>query len=589
MKIKKQWDKRENIAIKATGQDQTREAGPKVMTAYKWRIACSHFLSVQCWMAHRAKTWVTILVCLTMPMVAQATPIPVATTASALTITAELLQADGISFIKNPKAIVSAQTSTNAITLATTVKALQESLGLAQTSASAISAHTTAADTGIAVSIAEGIRLGGKLSNESILASFMTAQSTLAAAFSPEPLFGRSAASTQGAAFGINLYKEEGVGLNNSSLNLVWDFDQFALWSTPASSLAYVRETITTVQVTQGGQFRFDEVGFLSYIENGVATTQAFDLPGSPVVSNWLASNLDWGVGTLTLASDAKPLAVSIPLLDAFNEGFENLALAIFSTHRELSYEAPPRAVIQVEEAAGHRVAGDESDPQIHWDPDNGVLSFDSIPIDLLDNRDTWGSSSREYLTDSLLGGFLEIDPLRYVGTFDGRQYFTGGDLRLVDGEENLVLTASVPTLVFEDALHAYQGFNGFAPLLMIGQNDASDSRWLADFLEHITVDSFYLPELFIGFDTMPIGDQSFSTPVSAFLSFAGPFSGTVPEPSVLWLLCGGLMLLVLWRAREDSFFKRPSGSADRLDSLLAPQRFMRCVSCHAITCNQQN
>ncbi len=453
--------------------------------------------------------------------------------------------------IGNRNAVASARTSTSAVTFATTIRGLQENLGVSQAVASGISIHKAVADANLVVDIAAEVRTGGMPSIAGTIASFSISQMTHATAFTLDPLFGRSAASTQGAAGWVWLYQDQESDIRDSFLRLTWDFEDLQLQTAPTSSLAYIRDTVTTVQVTQEGQFRLDEVGFLSTMENGVATTRAFDLPGSRVIRDWLADSLDWGPGMLTLDPDAESLAVSIPLL----KGFDELALAIFSTHNELSYEAPPSAVIQVEEAAGRRVTGNGSDPQIHWDNPSGTLSFDRIPIDLLNSGDTLGGSRRDYLADPLLDGFLEIDPLVHIGTFDGREYFSGGDLRLFDGAQNLALTASVPTLVFEDGLYARQGFNGFAPLLTFEQNSINTSPWLADFLEHVTVDSLYLPELFVGVDTIQFGEKNFSAPVSAFLSFAGPpalseSSGTVPEPGAWWLFCGGFTLLVLWRQR---------------------------------------
>lgn len=293
-----------------------------------------------------------------------------------------------------------------------------------------------------------------------------------------------------------------------------------------------MQDTVNIWQINSQGQLlRHDEIGLFSYqINNQETIFKAFGFP--------VRSNISEGLMT------------DIPL--ALNAGNDQLALVIASNHTQLSYEAPPRAVIQVEAAAGYRVGDDQSGfyPEVHWDPVNKTLKFDPIPIDWL--LGGWGTSNANLNDDPLLGGFLEIGDFTYIAESDGRQYLSGSQLTLFDRLKQPVLTGIAPTLALEDALYAHQGFNGFAPIFLFEQNPDSTikSAWLDNFLGGLSVDSLYLPELFIGFNPTQLKEVPFSAPVSAALSFAGPRPPAipVPEPGILWLLCAGLMMLTLRR-----------------------------------------
>ena len=494
--------------------------------------------------------------CIAMnPAVAQTDFVPAAETASILTMTIGLSETAGIEFIANPYATAQAGSATSTVTFATTVRSLQDGLGSMSTAVPGISAHAATAGAGIAVGIAPGAWLGGALDESGMLARFTMSQATYAAAWTDEPLFGRATAMTEGVVLGIQLGADPARGSDDLFLHLDWDFDALRWQGTPASSLAYVRDTLTTVQISATGAVRYDEVGFLGYLENGLPTVRVFDVPGSDAIRDWFATQFNAAAGRLLLQPDAESLRVAVPLLDAFDREFAPLGLILFSSHTEQSYEAPPRAVIQVEESAGYRASGAPGDPQVHWDPSSGLLAFDPIPLDILRGRRDWTFDADE-LADSLLGGFLEIDPLAHLGTLEGRRYFSGGDLRLFDGDHHLVLTAHTPTVVLDGSLRPAQGFNGFAPILMTEPGGQSDSRWLAEFLSRVSIDSLYLPELFLGFDTgmLEAVDTPVSMPVSALLSFAGPVP-PLAEAATLWLLGGGLALLLPWwrRSRNGS------------------------------------
>ncbi len=510
---------------------------------YLWKKTCFPILGI-------------VWFCIAMnPAVAQMSFVPAVETASVLNMTVGLSETAGIQFIGNPYAVAQAGSATSTVTFATTVRSLQDGLGFVPTAVHGVSAHAATAGAGITVGMATGAWLGGALDESGMLARFTMSQATHAAAWATEPLFGRATAMSEGMALGIQLRADPARGSDDLFLHLDWDFDALRWQGTPASSLAYVRDTLTTVQISATGAVRYDEVGFLGYLENGLPTVRVFDVPGSDAIRDWFATQFNAAAGRLLLQPDAEPLRVAVPLLDAFDREFAPLGLILFSSHTEQSYEAPPRAVIQVEESAGHRASGAAGDPQVHWDPSSGLLTFDPIPLDMLRGGRDWTFDADE-LADSLLGGFLEIDPLAHLGTLEGRRYFSGGDLRLFDGDHHLVLTAHTPTVVLDGSLHAAQGFNGFAPILMTELGEQSDSRWLAEFLSRVSIDSLYLPELFLGFGTgvLEAIDTPVSMPVSALLSFAGPVP-RLAEAAPLWLLGGGLALLLPWwrRSRNGS------------------------------------
>ena len=183
---------------------------------------------------------------------------------------------------------------------------------------------------------------------------------------------------------------------------------------------------------------------------------------------------------------------------------------------------------------------------------ENGILTFDPIPINLLNDRPT-DRFNEKYLNDPLNGGFLEIDPLKLLTDTDGRKYFTGDQIRLVDKDKNLLFKASLPSLVFDDGLFGQQGFNLFAPILNILEANTGTSQWLQDYISKTSIDSLLLSELFIGFN--PTGgdvsfwNQDFSAPAKAFLSFSG-IPSNVPEPLTIYLVTVGLIILVLAKRR---------------------------------------
>lgn len=457
------------------------------------------------------------------PAVVQATLLPAAQTASDLTLTVGLLHGDGIEWMADPALGFSVQTETHTAALATTVQAMQERLGLPQTTVPAFSVHTATASASMSVDT---------LPDDGVFTRFTLRQSTSATTLTDEPFFARALSFAQGVS-GWRLYQEQGATGVNPALGLTWNIEDWRLQASPIGSLAYIQNTVSVWQVTANHQLlRYDQVGLLSYQINGRESFAAFNLSG------------DAGAGNQWFAE--------IPLVFADNNPLE-LELIIVSDHVQMSYEAPPRAVIQVEAAAGRRATGGDSYPQVHWDSLSGTLKFDPIPIELL--LGGGDAATTDFADDPLMGGVLEIGDFTYIGENNGQRYFSGSQLTLLDRWGQPALTAIAPTLALEDALYAHQGFNGFAPALWFEPRSALESAWLDAFFSRLSADSLYLPELFIGFDAARFTEGSFSAPVSALLSFAGPLPQSAtptptPEPGVLWLLGVGGLLLMRWRQR---------------------------------------
>jgi hypothetical protein len=254
------------------------------------------------------------------------------------------------------------------------------------------------------------------------------------------------------------------------------------------------------------------------------------------------------------LKEDAQALNVDIPLLT--HNGL--VVLGIDNTHTEISYEAPPAAAYQVEDKIGH-FAPDSKSGQVHWDADRKILSFDDLSINTLTNE-----FNQHYENDPLNGGMLEIDPLQLITSYDGREYFAGKELRLVDKNGNVLYRASLPNLVFDDRLFESQGFNMFAPILNILEADGNNSNWLRDYLSKTGLDSLLLPELFIGFDPVDnagnIWKHNFNAAAKTILSFGGaplkvPTAVPLPNSFILFALgLAGLSIIGQSRKRKFSY-----------------------------------
>jgi hypothetical protein len=169
----------------------------------------------------------------------------------------------------------------------------------------------------------------------------------------------------------------------------------------------------------------------------------------------------------------------------------------------------------------------------------------------------------QSFFNDPLNGGYLKIDPLQRMTDASGQSYFSGDTVSLLDKSRDVLFTASLPGVVFDDALFTKQGFNLFAPILNILDANSSTSPWLQDYLSNITIDSLLLPELFIGFNLLNVNgelwQQNFDTPVTSLLSFSGvplKTSATVAEPSKVILLILSLLIIVSGRHYQPKALK---------------------------------
>ncbi|WP_152565146.1 hypothetical protein [Methylobacter sp. BBA5.1] len=379
-------------------------------------------------------------------------------------------------------------------------------------------------------------------------ATFHNTFHTASGAFSAEPLFSKGAAIGHGSV--VNL-----TNTTSSFLNLNWDFTKFNLKTEPVSAFAYISDTINITQLSASGLRTTSSYGFFTFVENGKHTTEFLgDFNVADSLRNWFDDNIMHFQNQLMLKEDAQALNVDIPLLT--HNGL--VVLGIDNTHTEISYEAPPAAAYQVEDKIGH-FAPDSKSGQVHWDADRKILSFDDLSINTLTNE-----FNQHYENDPLNGGMLEIDPLQLITSYDGREYFAGKELRLVDKNGNVLYRASLPNLVFDDRLFESQGFNMFAPILNILEADGNNSNWLRDYLSKTGLDSLLLPELFIGFDPVDnagnIWKHNFNAAAKTILSFGGaplkvPTAVPLPNSFILFALgLAGLSIIGQSRKRKFSY-----------------------------------
>ena len=164
------------------------------------------------------------------PVTAQVVSTPQAQTNSLLTITVGLFnEENSINFIDDPSIISSVYAKTATTTLATTVQALQESLGLPQTSLNSFSAHTATANALISMD----------KNSDNALISFIISQNTSATAFASEPFFARSMSFAQGISGGW-LQRENLELSSDPALSLAFNFEDWQLQTSSMSSLAYI-------------------------------------------------------------------------------------------------------------------------------------------------------------------------------------------------------------------------------------------------------------------------------------------------------------------------------------------------------------
>ncbi len=384
------------------------------------------------------------------------------------------------------------------------------------------------------------------------LATIRAVHNTATAARNSAPFTGKAKASSRNAISGISIIRNDSNTLNTSSatpskqvdsktlLNVSWTINQLELQSFPSVAFAFLRDTVEIVQQVDD-QWSIDQIGFIIYVENGKTTRIPIDSTGNESIATWLREHIVSTENGATVSPDST-LSVPIVLMDT-NDPTKSVLLDIQNIHTEASYETPPRAVPQTGGKVGYAPDAAAA-TNIHWNSENKTLTFDSASINILTNgkANRFTSSSPD---DVLLGGSLTIDPLLYLTNYENREYFTGSTLKLFDRDDVLLLQASLPTMVYEDTLSSYQGYDLFAPILNIQQAELGRSEWLDTFLSEIGIDSDYIPELFV--DLGPIDDdvwlRSFDTQGTVILSFASPYL-RVFAPSPLFLLLPGLFLL---------------------------------------------
>lgn len=482
-----------------------------------------------------------------------AIPIPGAQTASSLLISANLI-GDDFTIQSSPPA----QADATVLTQATAVSGRVETLNDPNSGPpDEVVTHASRATSDVLATKGADLETGGSFSDTANLGFFGVFQTTAAAATAAEPLFSRAIASGLGEISGVRVVAAGGLEpLSTESsavlnLELVWDVANLLVQTRSGSALALLQHTVNVIQLTDAGT-SVTPIGFSLLIDNEKASATYFEAPGSTAVADWFADHLAFAPATSelpnTLVLNGAPDGFTTPLtlLDYSGGSPQEVELALISRHTELSFEAPPRAALQTAEKAGFKSPSDDQQVQLHWDHANAMLWFDPMPINVLtsENLDT---VSPEYQNDPLVDGILEIDPLFRLAQFDGREFFSGDELRLISADGDVLLSASLPLLVFEPELSHLQGFNLFGPVLAINEIALGPSVWLEDYFSNLDFASLLLSELFIGFDTYGLGDdlwsRDFDAPVHGVLSFA---TTQVPEPSSLALLIAAFIVVML-------------------------------------------
>ncbi|MGB5775913.1 MAG: hypothetical protein WBP89_14775, partial [Sedimenticolaceae bacterium] len=434
--------------------------------------------------------------------------------------------------------------------------------------------HLAAADASASGVTYPILGSGGLLRSSTTIARFDIANRTYTEALGNGPLWAQALAQTR-----VDLRGVVAVPLlEGASLDLSWDVNHLGIRTRPSSSFALTQHVALVTQAPILGDALpavTRAVGFVALSQDGNTMVQALDLPGSTAIKDWLAAvalevgNLparsaaaEGAVIPLNLQSPGLPDGprVEIPLNLAFTDpatGLPLVDLSIQISHTEYAAEAPLTAASRVAEQAGSVHSGS----RLYWDAASRNLTFDRLPLDVLslDARSHVGPS---FLDDRLAGGFLEIDPFRYVTTFDDDGYFVGDEVRLVDRNGDVVFRAPVPGAVFDDRLVEEEGFNLFAPLLNTGETGDTGSEWLDRFDDRLRDDDLFLPELFIGFDPPDSDDdwweEDFEAIADAVVSFAGPLVAgedlaPISAPPVGLSLFLGFAVLMAVRRRSNA------------------------------------
>lgn len=508
---------------------------------------------------------------------ALAVPIPSAQTASSILIYVNLI-GDDFTILSSPPAHADAEVLTRTAAVSGRPDVLH---GRNPEPLDDVVSRAARASSDVAATKGAGLE-AGMFSGTANLGFFSVLQSTTATVAAAEPLFSRGIASGSGEISGVHVIAagdhdppgaDSGAVLN---LELVWDIANLSVQTRSGSALALSQHIVNVIQRTDAGT-SVTPIGFSLLLDNDKASATFFEPPESTAVESWFHDNLGFAFATPllpnTLVVNNAPGRFTVPmtLFDSSDGNPQEIELAVVSRHTDLSFEAPPRAALQTAEKAGFEGSSSEHPIELHWDHDANTLSFDPMPINVL-TSEHMNAVSPEYQNDPLLDGTLEIDPLSRLAPFDGREYFSGDDLRLVSADGDVLLTASLPLLVFEQGLSHLQGFNLFGPILAISEIALGPSVWLEDYHSHLDFASLLLSELFIGFDTSGLGDdpwsQDFDASVHGVLSFA---TTKVPEPNSLALLIAAFIALMV---RLSHF--RCQKSCGAFDRVTAQTRFVR-------------
>lgn len=439
------------------------------------------------------------------------------------------------------EASIGIMTESGAVSLATTVRATQDALGLPLTASNGVSLAWADAGVALSVTALNQERVGGTWVMGTPLVGFHSSHGTTAGLSAAEPLFARASTLSQGLLDGLVVQASDAVGLD-----VVWNLSQLELMAMPIGALAMMTNRVDLYQVSTMGATHIGELGFSIWLEGETVTLQFVDQFETISFEAPVGEQLVLPPGPLTAISMSLPVAS------------EPMALRIINTHAEMSVAAVPRASIPVLAAAGSlyrptRTANQDS-PRMYWDPKSGQLELDPIPISWSEGVLT--ASAEDPLFN---GGQLEITGLQGLGQLNGLHYFSDGTLSLRDRFGTPLLSVSLPAVVFEDSLFAFHGLNGFAPILQMPEVQAQGSEWLDGFVDLMGPTTPYLPELFLGFDHLALGEdpwsRAFEAPVSGFLSFIGAAPPlalgarhvTVPIPGSLSLLTSGIALLVIF------------------------------------------
>lgn len=464
--------------------------------------------------------------------VAHALPIPAASTSSKLNLMVGLSNVE----LQPDSYII---TTPSSITEAATV-AINPLPGL--------SGHLARADAHAGISAASILKTGGTITSVQPVFDIEMRHQTLAESWWPGPLAARAKAVSEAGFSDFVITAKPGA-----ELTLGWNLELLNLDTTPLASLSLMQHAVSIAVTPLNGESTITKtitLGLSALSQDGETRWQATDTPGSADIGDWLTDAL--GKGDALAAATAGGPTVTI-LLDTVqargSSGEQKLTIDVDVTHKEYAIEAPLAPVKRVAEQAG---SGD-SDAMVHWDAGKRQLTFDVLPLNVL--LDAWENPITGLgEADPLSGGYLEIDPLTYIGNFDGSGYFDSkGSIRLRTRDGQVAMEAALQGLIYDERLYESEGFNVFGPLLQTTPFIDFNSQWLLAFYERLNSESLYLPELFIGIEpenglTREVGalnwSEDFSANVHATLSFAG--IQPVGLPGSAALLLTGLLILKL-------------------------------------------